>query len=84
MIKYIKSFSQGQITIPKEFREQLGLENEFWLKLQLINQVIVAKPIERKITAKNYADSLLEIKGDWFDMTDYQKMRQDLAKRKYD
>ena len=84
MIKYIKSFSQGQITIPKEFREELGLENEFWLKLQLVNQVIVAEPIERKITAKNYADSLLEIKGDWFDMADYKKMRQDLAKRKYE
>lgn len=84
MIKYIKSFSQGQITIPKEFREELGLENEFWLKLELINQVIVAKPIERKISRKEYLKKLLTIKGDWFDMVDYQKMRADLRKRKYE
>jgi len=84
MIKYIKSFSQGQITIPKEFREELGLENEFWLKLQLVNQVIVAKPIERKITTKSYIDTLLKIKGDWFDPEDYQKMRRDLRKRIYE
>jgi len=84
MIKYIKSFSKGQITIPKEFREELGLENEFWLKLQLVNQVIVAKPIERKITTKSYTDTLLKIKGDWFDPEDYQKMRRDLRKRIYE
>jgi len=84
MIKYIKSFSQGQITIPKEFREELGLENEFWLKLQLVNQVIVAKPIEKTFNKKEWLKKLLKIKGDWFDLADYQKMRQDLRKRKYD
>jgi len=84
MIKYIKSFSQGQITIPKEFREELGLENEFWLKLQLVNQVIVAKPMEneKKINQKEYAESLLEVDGSWFDVEDYKKMRKETRKRK--
>lgn len=82
MIKYIKSFSQGQITIPKEFREELGLENEFWLKLQLVNQVIVAEPIEKKISKKDYAASLLKIDGSWFDIKDYKKMRAQMRKRK--
>ena len=84
MIKYIKSFSQGQITIPKEFREELGLENEFWLKLQLVNQVIVAEPMEdeKKINQKEYAESLLEVDGSWFDMEDYKKMRKETRKRK--
>ena len=84
MIKYIKSFSQGQITIPKEFRDELGLAPEFWLKLQLVNQTIVAKPIEKTISKKEYLDRLLKIKGDWFDLADYQKMRRDLRKRKYE
>lgn len=84
MIKYIKSFSQGQITIPKEFREELGLDNEFWLKLQLINQVIVAKPIEKSINKKQYANSLLKIKGDWFDYKDWEKMRWQLNQRSYE
>jgi len=84
MIKYIKSFSQGQITIPKEFREELGLENEFWLKLQLVNQVIVAEPMEdeKKINQKEYAESLLEVDGSWFDREDYKKMRKETRKRK--
>jgi len=84
MIKYIKSFSQGQITIPKEFREELGLENEFWLKLQLVNQVIVAEPMEdeKKINQKEYAESLLEVDGSWFDVEDYKKMRKETRKRK--
>jgi bifunctional DNA-binding transcriptional regulator/antitoxin component of YhaV-PrlF toxin-antitoxin module len=84
MIKYIKSFSQGQITIPKEFREELGLENEFWLKLQLVNQVIVAKPMEneKNINSEEYAESLLEVDGSWFDMEDYKKMRKETRKRK--
>jgi len=84
MIKYIKSFSQGQITIPKEFREELGLENEFWLKLQLVNQVIVAEPMEdeKKINQKEYAESLLEVDGSWFDREDYKKRRKETRKRK--
>lgn len=84
MIKYIKSFSQGQITIPKEFREELGLANEFWLKLQLVNQAIVAEPMERKVNRKEYLKKLQKIKGDWFDMKDYRKIRQEFRKRQYE
>ena len=84
MMKYIKSFSQGQITIPKDFRDELGLGTEFWLKLELMNQKIIIEPVEKKVGKKNYADTLLEVDGSWFDMDDYKKMRKDLRKRKYD
>jgi len=33
--KYIKSFSKGQITIPKEMRYGNGLGDVFWLKLYI-------------------------------------------------
>ncbi|MEA3355153.1 MAG: AbrB/MazE/SpoVT family DNA-binding domain-containing protein [Patescibacteria group bacterium] len=82
MMKYIKSFSQGQITIPKDFRDELGLGTEFWMKLKLINQKIVIEPVEKKTSKKDYADLLLEVDGSWFDMDDYKKMRREMRKRK--
>lgn len=82
MMKYIKSFSQGQITIPKDFRDELGLENEFWMKLKIINQQIVLEPVEKKTNKKDYADLLLEVDGGWFDINDYKKMRRETRKRR--
>ena len=84
MMKYIKSFSQGQITIPKEFRDKLNLGTDFWLKLKLVNQKIVAEPMEKKVNKKDYAETLLEVDGSWFDIDDYKKMRKEIRKRKYD
>lgn len=84
MMKYIKSFSQGQITIPKSFRDELGLGTEFWMKLKLMNQQIVLEPVEKKGDKKDYADVLLEVDGSWFDMDDYKKMRKEMRKRKYE
>ncbi len=81
MVKYIKSFSQGQITIPKAFRDELGLGTEFWMKLRLINQKIVVEPVEKKISKEEYLKKLLTIKGDWFDMEDYKKMRKQTRER---
>jgi len=83
-MKYIKSFSQGQITIPKSFRDELGLGTEFWMKLKLMNQQIVLEPVEKKGDKKDYADVLLEVDGSWFDMDDYKKMRKEMRKRKYE
>ncbi|MBU1071113.1 AbrB/MazE/SpoVT family DNA-binding domain-containing protein [Patescibacteria group bacterium] len=81
MMKYIKSFSQGQITIPKSFRDELNLGTEFWLKLKLINQSIVMEPMEEKGDREKYLNKLLKIKGDWFDMRDYKRMRRETKKR---
>lgn len=82
MIKYIKSFSQGQITIPKEVRDEFGLGLEFWLRLRLMNKQIILEPVEKKVSRKDYAQTLLEIDGSWFDMKDYKKMRQEIRDRK--
>lgn len=76
--RYVKSFSQGQITIPKEFRDKLNLGNDFWLKLILTSDKIIAKPAEElKPVAKNsYAKRLLQIRGSWFNAKDWKKIRQ--------
>ncbi len=61
-VRYIKSFSKGQITIPKDLREALGIVDEFWLKLYLEDGKIIAEPIEKKGNKEKYRKSLLNIK----------------------
>ncbi|EKD95529.1 MAG: hypothetical protein ACD_24C00459G0009 [uncultured bacterium] len=66
--KYIKSFSKGQITVPKEFREVLGLSDEFWLKLYIKDEKIIAEPVERNSGKQtSYLDTLKEVDTSWFD-----------------
>ena len=61
-IKYIKSFSNGQVTIPKDIRESLGMGENFWLKLSVTEGRIIAEPMEASQDKKSYKDSLLGIK----------------------
>lgn len=81
MMKYIKSFSQGQITIPKDFRDELNLGVEFWMKMKLINQQIVLEPVERKTSKQGYLNKLLTVKGGWFNVEDYKQMRKQIRER---
>lgn len=60
-VRFIKSFSKGQITIPKEFREFFGIGDEFWLKLHIADGKLIAEPVEQKYKA-NYKKTLLGIK----------------------
>lgn len=62
-VKYIKSFSKGQITIPKEFRAALGVEDEFWLKLYIQDEKIILEPMEKKEDREAYRNKLLKMKA---------------------
>lgn len=62
-IKYIKSFSNGQVTIPKDIRENLGIGDNFWLKVSIANGKIIAEPLENNQNKKSYKQSLLDIKS---------------------
>src|SRR5919205_520824 len=53
--RFIKSFSKGQITIPKEFRDLFGIGDEFWLKLSVEDGKLVAEPVERDKTRGDYS-----------------------------
>ena len=79
--KFVKSFSQGQITIPKEFRNELNLGQEFWLKLILEQDKIIAEPAIPSPTPSDYSQKLLQVKGGWFDLKDWQKTRQQVSRR---
>lgn len=79
---FVQSFSQGQITIPKKFRDELNLDSVFWLRLFIDNQKrIIAEPVEKDEDKSDYLDSLLSIKGDWFGADDYAKMRKSIKLR---
>lgn len=79
--KYIKSFSSGQITIPKDIRDELGMQNEFWLKLYVKENKIIAEPIVTKINKAEYLQKLLKIKGKWFNKTELFNNRKQLEKQ---
>lgn len=80
-IKYIKSFNKGQITIPKEFREKFGIKNEFWLKIYVDENKIIAEPMEQKNNISDMKKNLLSIKGDWLDEEELKKNRSEIEKR---
>ena len=83
MIKFVKSFSKGQITVPKDIREALGLGDDFWLKLSVAGGKLIAEPVEKEptISPAEYAKKLRKISGDWFSLDDYEKMRQEAEER---
>lgn len=78
--KYIKSFSKGQITIPKEYRNFLNLGDIFWLRLNLDQDKITLEPIVED-AIKNYPNDLLGIKSDWFSENEITKNRKDIKNR---
>ncbi|OGG03854.1 hypothetical protein A2W14_04915 [Candidatus Gottesmanbacteria bacterium RBG_16_37_8] len=80
-VKYVKSFSKGQITIPKEFREVFGMTDEFWLRLYIKEGKIIAEPVEREKNKKEYRDKLLKIKGKWLSLHEIIKNRQQVEKQ---
>lgn len=79
--QYVKSFSHGQITIPKSFREKLQLDDEFWLKLMLVNGKVIAEPIDQKPSKAAYLNKISLIKGNWFDVNEWKQIRKAVARR---
>lgn len=64
--KFIKPFSKGQITLPKDYREYLGINDTSWLKLFLFDNKIIVQPVKEekpKISLKDYLKMLPKIKG---------------------
>lgn len=80
-VRYIKSFSKGQITIPKEIRKTIGVGDDFWLKIYIDENKLVAEPVGEPEDKSKYLEALLKIKGSWFSLKDYRNIRGDIEKR---
>ena len=77
-VRFVKSFSRGQITIPKDIRDWLGISEEFWLKLSVQEGKIIAEPAEEKTNKSVYAKKLLKLKGDWLNLAEIEKNRNQI------
>ncbi len=80
-VRFIKSFSKGQITIPKEFRKAIGVRDNFWLKLSIKSGKIIAEPVEKEKDKEAYSQKLLTIKGQWFSSKEFSRTREEVEKR---
>lgn len=80
-VRFVKSFSKGQITIPKEFRDAFGIKDEFWLKLSIAGNTIVAEPVEKEIDKSDYLNKLLSIKGGWISEKEIRENRAEVEKQ---
>jgi AbrB family looped-hinge helix DNA binding protein len=58
--RYIKSFSKGQVTIPKDIRNALGIGEDFWLKLFVEKGKIIAEPTEQKEDEEEFEKKRVE------------------------
>lgn len=82
--KFIKPFSRGQITLPKDYRDFLGIDSNSWLFLTIQDDSLIIKPVKKenfittkkprilkaKISQKTYLKNLLKIKSSWFSEKD--------------
>ncbi len=81
-VSYIKSFSQGQITVPKSVRDALGIGHNFWLKVYTEGNKIVAEPVTGAGLSKDeYLAKLKKMKTTWFDIKDWKNMREQVRRR---
>lgn len=88
--KFIKPFSKGQITLPKDYREYLGIDEDSWLKVSLKGEKVLLQPVEdfdelRRIEPEAnkevYLRSILKIKSDWFDEKEMKRARKGVERR---
>jgi len=80
-VRFVKSFSKGQITVPKEFRDAFGIKHDFWLKLYIESGKLIAEPIEKEKDQSDYLKKLLNIKGGWLSENEVKKNRAAVEKQ---
>jgi len=84
LVTYGQTFSKGQLTIPKKFRDFYGLGENFAYIMTHQNQQIIIEPQEKKSKTKNLATALAKIKEPIFSKEDYNlylQGRKDWNKR---
>ena len=81
---YIKTFSKGQMTLPKAIREQWGVGDEFWLKLTLdTNHSLILEPMAqpRDVAATlGRLEALPQPRSDWYSQVERSKIRNQSEK----
>lgn len=88
--KFIKPFSRGQITLPKDYREYFDIDENSWLKVSVGDGQILIKPVKKldepkrikpKINRETYLKKLLKIRGAWFNEREISEVRTEIEER---
>lgn len=79
-VKYIKPFSNGQITIPKEFRKAYGINNDSWLKMTAEKGKLILEPAKKEFNRKEWMENLLKM-GSWDLRGEIEEMRKENEER---
>jgi AbrB family looped-hinge helix DNA binding protein len=75
--KVIKALAKGQITIPTEFREALGINAESLLRISLVDDHLEVTPLRPEEELRRYAEEDVSrfLEEDKLDETMAQKVR---------
>lgn len=94
--QFIKPYSRGQITIPQDFRDYLGINEKNWLFLAIKGDSLIIKPIKEreildkkpslvrpKTSLKKYLKIVSEVKGSFGKEIEKenQKVREEVEER---
>lgn len=80
-VRFVKSFSKGQITIPKEIRDMFGIGDEFWLKLSVDAGKIIAEPVKKGFNKKEWIKKLLKMPPLDIDIEELAENRKQIEKK---
>lgn len=61
MSKIVRSLRRGQITIPAEFRKELGIEEDTLLKLTLSGEKLEITPVKTSPAGSSWAKDLYDL-----------------------
>ncbi len=80
--KVIKALAKGQITIPTEFREALGIDTETLLSISLVGDHLELAPLRPEEELRRYTGKDISrfLKEDKLDQKTAQKVRELLGR----
>lgn len=82
-IQFTKPYSKGQITIPLEIRKYLGIDEETWLFMTVVDKKLVIKPVKEKELVSQDEYSVPKEDQPTVDSEEYKNMIVSEVKGKY-
>lgn len=75
---YVKTFSKGQLTIPKKVRSHLNMPDESWVRISVQNNGLLIEPVNSVFNREEYLKRITTMKGGWYSWEEHEKFRKNL------
>lgn len=82
-IQFTKPYSKGQITIPLEIRKYLGIDEDTWLIMTVVDKKLMIKPVKEKDLVNQDKYSVAKEDQPTVDSEEYKEMIVREVKGKY-